>query len=198
MQLFVKVLNCIPGMCPLAAGVAAAESRRAEAGGLSTAPAEVGAGGGPAPSLLLLGNARTLRRVERVVGGRRRLRRRGSGGGGGAVVVRGRVGDVEVVRLAIRRIRLGGPLPRRTLAQAVRPRFDVGAISCRSGPNSVDGVDSDSNSYILIQQLTCCCDRKPGLRRVPTAAAAVLLFCRRPPSLVSSCCPWSRAPSRRS
>ena len=81
--------------------------------------------------------ARTLRRVEGVVGGRRRLLRRRGSGVGGAVVVRGRVGDVEVVRLAIRRIRLGGPLPRRTLAQAVRPRFDVGAISCRSGPNSV-------------------------------------------------------------
>ena len=173
LQLFGKVLNCIPGMCPLAAGVAAAESRRA-ADGLSTAPAEVGARGGPDPSLLLLGNARTLRRVEGVVGGRRRLLRRRGSGVGGAVVVRGRVGDVEVVRLAIRRIRLGGPLSRPTLAQAVRPRFDVGAISCRSGPNSVASVDSDSNSYILIQQLTCCCDRKPGLRRVPTAAAAVL------------------------
>ena len=120
-------------MCPVAAGVVAVGSL-AGADGLSTAPAEVGAGGGPAPSLLLLGNARTLRRVEGVVGGRRRLRRRGVGGG--AVVVRGRVGHVEVVRLAIRRIRLGRPRSRRTLAQAVRPRLDVGAISCRSSPNS--------------------------------------------------------------
>ena len=115
----------------MAAGVAAVEIQGVER--LSTATAEVGAGGDSAPSLLLLDNARTPRRVEGIVGGRRLWRR----GGGGAVVVRGRVGDVEVVRLAIRRIRLGRPRSRqRTLAQAVRPRLDVGAISCGSSTNS--------------------------------------------------------------